>query len=342
MLTAEQVKKEARMLGADLVGIAPMERFEGAPKEQDPRYIFPDAKALIALGFRIPRGYFRGIEEGTFFATYAFMGYRGMNSIYMPVVLRELACYIEDHGYEAVPIPNQFGRPSIPFTTQKLNPTISRPVAPDKPHPDILVDFRIAAFAAGLGEIGYSKLLLTPEFGPRQRLCAMLTDAPLEPDPLFEGKLCDRCMSCVAACSGNAISRTETDSVIVAGRKLEWGKLDIIKCSVGYRGGDPAYNPFMRPGADANRYMHLYGGNPYLGEWGGYPYQWGNNPPIEGARGCMRACMIHLEQKGVLKDTFVNRFRRHKAWKLVPRDYIDLDETRAVSQTQVVEDDVDY
>ena len=40
-----------------------MERFEGAPKEQDPRYIQPAAKSCIVLAFRIPRGYLRGIEE---------------------------------------------------------------------------------------------------------------------------------------------------------------------------------------------------------------------------------------------------------------------------------------
>ena len=33
-----------------------MDRFEGAPKQWDPRYIFPDARAMIALAFRIPRG----------------------------------------------------------------------------------------------------------------------------------------------------------------------------------------------------------------------------------------------------------------------------------------------
>ena len=38
------VKKRALELGADLVGIAPMSLFEGAPKQKDPRYIMPEAK----------------------------------------------------------------------------------------------------------------------------------------------------------------------------------------------------------------------------------------------------------------------------------------------------------
>ena len=82
-----------------------MDRWEGAPKQLDARYIFPDARSIIGLVFRIPRGYLRGIEEGTFFSVYPFMGYAGLNWIYMPIVLREICCFIEDHGYEAVPIP---------------------------------------------------------------------------------------------------------------------------------------------------------------------------------------------------------------------------------------------
>ncbi len=40
MLKASDVKRMAKECGADLCGIASMDRFEGAPKQQDPRYIF--------------------------------------------------------------------------------------------------------------------------------------------------------------------------------------------------------------------------------------------------------------------------------------------------------------
>ena len=56
MLTSEDVKKTGKMHGADLVGIASMDRFEGAPLQMDPRAIFPDAKTMIVCGCRIPRG----------------------------------------------------------------------------------------------------------------------------------------------------------------------------------------------------------------------------------------------------------------------------------------------
>ncbi len=316
MLTAEQVKQEGRELGADLVGIASMDRFEGAPLQQDPREIFPGAKALIALAFRIPRGYFRGIEEGTYFTAYTALGYGGLNLVYMPIVLRELCCFIEDHGYEAAPVPNMYPGTSVSFATQQHTPDRSRAVAPGRPNPDVLVDFRIAAFAAGLGEIGYSKLFLTPQFGPRQRFVLLLTDAPLEPDPIFEGEICDRCLRCVAECPGQAISGTETENVTVAGRRIEWGKLNTIACSVAYRGGKAEYNPFLRPGTDESEYADVYCGGAKLNEAVGYPHVYDHNAALGGARGCMRACMMHLEETRRVSNTFENPFRRRKPWRL--------------------------
>ncbi|HQL10223.1 MAG TPA: (4Fe-4S)-binding protein [Lentisphaeria bacterium] len=317
MLTAAEVKRVARELGADLCGIASMDRFDGAPKQQDPRYIFPDAKAAIVLAFRIPRGYMRGIEEGTYFASYTGMGYGHMNNVYMPGVMRELCCFLEDEGYEGVPIPNMYIGASISFPRQAETPERSRSVREGLPFPDVMPDFRIMAFAAGMGEFGYSKVFLTPEFGPMQRFVAILTDAELEPDPLFEGKICDRCMSCVRECSGKAISATETESIVVAGRKIEWGKLDIVKCSIAYRGGNPDYNPFFQPTHKPEDF-HGYTGGPAMDKAMEYGRIEGHNPALEGARGCFRACLAHLEAKGVLKKTFKNPFRKRTPWKLPP------------------------
>jgi len=317
MLTSADLKRAARELGADLCGVASLDRFEGAPIQQDPRYIFPDAKALVALAFRIPRGYYRGIEEGTFFTSYMSMGYGGMNVVYMPCVLRELCCFIEDHGFEAAPIPNDYAASSVSFATSAPKPGYSRPVREGLPNPDVLVDFRIAAFAAGLGEIGYSKVFLTPEFGPRQRFVLLMTDAPLQPDPIVEpGTICDRCMACVRECSGEAISGDEVERIEVAGRTVEWGRLDVTKCSIAYRGGVPEYNPFMKPGAEPASWQGEYAGGAVLREQVGVPSVTFVNGAIEGARGCVRACMIHLEETGRISNQFEIPFRRRKPWRL--------------------------
>lgn len=75
MLTSEKIKAAALASGADLCGIAPMSRFDGAPDEMNPQFLFPEAKSAIGFVFRIPRGVQRGIEEGTQFYQYPSMAY---------------------------------------------------------------------------------------------------------------------------------------------------------------------------------------------------------------------------------------------------------------------------
>jgi hypothetical protein len=324
MPKSDQIKEYAKRSGADLVGIASMDRFEGVPKQMDPRYIFPEAKAMIVLGFRIPRGCFRGIEEGTYFANYCSFGYYHINLVHAMNVLRNVTLFLEDNGYEAVPYDN---------TSTRLGTGMGKPVGPDKPKPDVLVNFRLAGVAAGLGEIGHSKMFLSPEFGPRQRLALIMTDAPLDPDPLYDGQICDSCMMCVKECSGKAISQDRTVQVSVGGKQCAWGALDVERCRAIYVGGISEINPFMPhvlrrlchyclPSDRGSKmglsyrlrkkvWYVLRDRMPYhRAAWASYHHP----PPIEGARGCIRACMIHLEETGRIQSQFKNPFQKRKPW----------------------------
>ncbi|NLF33044.1 MAG: hypothetical protein GX591_19435 [Planctomycetes bacterium] len=322
------VKQLARECGADIVGVTSMDRFEGAPKQMDPRYIFPDAKAMLVMGFRILRGTLRGVEEGTFFVNYSSMGYAAINQIIQPMVLWHFCRRLEDDGYEAVPIPNIFAWSNTVTTVQpdksKIGdprPEFSRPVRPDLPAPDVFFSLRIAAFCAGLGEIGWSKMFITPQFGPRVRLAAVLTDMPLDPDPLYDGPpLCDRCMLCARDCSTQAISKTESIKTTIAGRELEWSDIDYMKCSMGFCGASPEYNPFMITEEDRVGFT-----TPTYGRAQQYkvPPQYGYGRGLEGARGCIRACMEHLTQQGKLTNRFKNPFRVRKPWKLTDDNHAD-------------------
>jgi epoxyqueuosine reductase len=62
-----------------------------------------------------------------------------------------------------------------------------------------------AAVSCGMGAIGRNNLLLTPEFGPHQRLCAVITEAPLATDPGRELALCHDCGKCGQACPSGAL-----------------------------------------------------------------------------------------------------------------------------------------
>ena len=303
-MTSEEVKKFGKECGADLVGIGNIERFEGAPKQCDPRYIMPEAKSIVVLGFRIFRGLLRGIEEGTLFSNYSSLGYAAINQIQQPMALWKFCQMLEDSGYEALPIHNAFPWTAIQTATGAQKKDWSRPVAPGKPYPDVFLHMRIAAYISGLGEIGYSKVFLTPEFGPRVRFAAVLTEAELAPDPLVKpGTLCDRCMSCVRNCSGHAISPHKTVKVTVAGQELEWGEIDVGRCAAAFQGIEydekqEKYAPYEGSKTDHNPFC----GNPVPQNVYGRA--------LEGASGCIRACMIHLENQGKLTNKFQQKFRR--------------------------------
>ena len=314
MITAEQVKAYARELGADAVGIAPLERWEGAPLQMDPRQIMPEARSAIVMAFRVMRGSLRGIEEGTFFSNYSSMGYGGLTYLYMPLVVINLCKMLEDAGFEAIPIGHQSDWRAVDGYGG-LRENYSRPVAPGRACPDIMIHLRIAGFLAGLGEIGYSKVFLTPQFGPRQRLGIVLTEAELEPDPIYSGpQLCNRCMACVEQCPGEAISRERTVKVTLAGHEVEWGEVDLDMCDIAFRGGKVA---------DASDDVGDYTEPMYGKEITRSRYTPFNRKPrnlyntgqaICGGRGCLRACMISLEARGVLQNRFEQPFRRRKPW----------------------------
>jgi len=63
-----------------------------------------------------------------------------------------------------------------------------------------------AAVKAGLGILGKSNLLATPQYGPRVRLTAIFTDAEIEPDKELSEDLCSNCNLCIKACPTGALS----------------------------------------------------------------------------------------------------------------------------------------
>lgn len=313
-LTSQLVKEAAKAWGADLVGIAPISRFAGAPIQQDPRQIMPEAKSVIAVAFRVMRGSLRGVEEGTFFSNYAAMGYGGITYLFMPLCVNQTAKMIEDFGYEAIPYGHQSDWRNIDGNFGEDRTNLSRPVAPGRARPDVAVHLRIAAYLAGLGEIGWSKVFLTPQFGPRQRVGIIITDAELEADPIYNGpKLCNKCLACVRDCPGNAISASRSVKVTLAGNEVEWGELDCAACDIAFRGGQVADAP------DAPKYADdMYGKKITRSPFTPFTTKprnlYNTGQAVCGGRGCMRACMIAMEARGAVQNKFHDKFRRRKPW----------------------------
>jgi epoxyqueuosine reductase QueG len=164
-ITKKEIKDFALSHGLDLIGFANIERFKDAPKRMSPASIFPEAKTIIVVGKRIVRGAWRGIEEGTYWPNYTYFGYHGMlNTHFIHLPLYETVCFIENAGFEAVPY-----YPGPPETQP-----VCRPLRKGGAAPDVHLSIRIAGTAAGIGEMGWSKVFLTKEYGPRQRLNRVL------------------------------------------------------------------------------------------------------------------------------------------------------------------------
>ncbi|MFA6929281.1 MAG: hypothetical protein WCT05_03060 [Lentisphaeria bacterium] len=311
MLTAKQIKDAAIRAGADLCGIANIERFKDGPPETHPASLYPEAKSVIVYASRILKGSYKGIQEGTDWSSYWIYGYG--SGIYSALgrATEALSDLLEDNGYEAVISPGG-------HTLLDEAPVPRPPLAKDKLPPGVMLHMRLSAAFAGLGELGWSKVFLTPEFGPRQRFDIILTDAELEPDPLFQEAICDHCQICVRDCPGHALGGQE-ESVECEGRRFRWGKVHCGKCKVTHWGLNPKASPFVQkdlPGMNMDidqvnynwyeayrlgfalssqiAYLNLIAtGSPEHGQ-GGRPGS------VCGGRGCLQACNEHLEKRGKL------------------------------------------
>ena len=336
--TKQQIKDYALSRGLDLFGVANIERFDGAPPRMHPASIFPEARSVIVVGRRIVRGGWRGIEEGTYWPSYTYFDYHGLlNTFFIPLPLYETACFIEDFGYEAVPY-----FPGVPEGQPPIEP-----LRDGVPPPDVQMAIRIAATAAGLGEIGWSKVFLTKKFGPRQRLAAIITDLELQADPLVEpNSICKLCMACVEGCPGAIphIKEGKTVQIKIEDKTYRWADVDMGKCTLCYHGGDPRLSPFIPfslPGyhfdvtkqnlSEEAAYKfcwpmslgswrkteefpsgYIIEGHAYIAKWGV-----GGSYGIGGSRGCMRSCFNQLEKQGIIEQTFKGgEFIKRPRWLL--------------------------
>lgn len=288
-----KVKQVALQAGADLVGVASIDRFDNAPDHLHPRCIFSKARSVIALGCRQLRGALKTIEEGSYWQAYNCDSYQYLNEILAPHMLRKIVVFLEDRGYTSVPIHN-------PFCSHQ-----GRPVRPGAVRPDGMMSLRVVGCAAGLGELGLSKLLLTPRFGPRQRVFAVLTDAQLEPDPLVTG-ICDECGECAAGCPSGAIPTERDVEFKIGDRVYGHGTLDCEKCTRIHIGWDPRYSPFLNKDSSPENPPAYY-------KFLDHRFR---HHTICGGRGCIRRCVDHLEKTGRIQKQYVTPMIEGEQWAL--------------------------
>lgn len=138
----------------------------------------------VTLVYPLLRAVVEEIDDAPTFAY--FHHYRTVNTFLDQQALF-VAGHLQKRGYNAFPI--------------AASQSVKREDAPYAG----LFPHKTAAVLAGLGWIGKSGLLVTPEYGPRVRLATVLTDLPLPASFPMENR-CGGCTRCVERCPAMAMT----------------------------------------------------------------------------------------------------------------------------------------
>lgn len=204
-MNAAEVKRIAKELGADLVGIASANVLNAFPPDplypQTPDRISPYTKSVIVIANRIPVAVFRARAPAT-------VQYMDM------LVLRRM----DKIAHRLSRIMEKAGFPTFTTAAQETdwdykNGSYGR------------LSTRHLGIEAGLGTFGMEVNILTPEFGPRVYLTGILTEAELEPDGLITEQVCigESCSRCLYSCPTDAVRHFGIDKRRCATAAQEFG-----------------------------------------------------------------------------------------------------------------------
>ena len=147
-----------------------------------------------------------GLDKGVvFYITYPKEIIKNMQNAPTPDYLKELISLnsrLDELGMKCEEFLIDEGYDAYAQTKKRLGTDFGEFNSFELPHKTI-------ATRAGLGWIGKSALFITTDYGSALRLSSVLTNAPLDiGTPILKSK-CGKCMECMDACLGGAISGKE-------------------------------------------------------------------------------------------------------------------------------------
>lgn len=177
------IKEVVKKLGADLVGIVSVDEIDDENIKTEMKNLVDNACTLILFGRRFEHVMIKECDEES-------VDYQITISKTLKLISQKLVRFIFRSGFTS----------KILFDPEKMSESQQ-------------MNIKQLAELAGLGQIGFNNLLLTPEFGPRILIAAVVTDAFLEPDKRNELAIClefkgTSCKKCADACPKLAIGFT--------------------------------------------------------------------------------------------------------------------------------------
>lgn len=181
----KKIKEYILSIGADVCGIANIDRFYEAPEGFHPRDIFSGCKSVIVFGMALPKGLTK-IEPRLIYGHFNY----GTCPEVDWIALRAAKEIERLRGGYAVPLPSD--GPYEYWDAERLEGRG-------------LISMKHAAVLAGLGTLGKNTLLINEEYGNLLTLGVVLADLDLASDPLAESICIESCDLCIRNCPTRAL-----------------------------------------------------------------------------------------------------------------------------------------
>lgn len=188
--------------GADVCGIAGIERFVSAPAGFSPRELYRECRSVLVFGKALPKGLTK-VDSRLLYGHYNTF----LCSEVDRVALQGAKRLEEELGATAVPLPCD-----APYEYWEKETLTGKG----------LLSMKHSAVLAGLGTLGKNSLLIHPKYGNLLTLGAILTDLELRSDALCEEVCIRGCRRCVDACPVHAIHNGIVDQSLC--RPHSYGK----------------------------------------------------------------------------------------------------------------------
>jgi len=186
MYNAKRIKEIIYSFGADLCGIASIDRFQDAPEGFKPGDIYEKTKSVIVFALKLP--------AESLFAN-SCVPYTHINSLIAQKVDRmtfKISYQLDENNIKNVIIPTD-----DPYEYWDKENLTGKGI----------LSLKHAAWLAGLGKLGRSTLLINNKYGNMIQIGALLVNIELEPDEVADYEVCPPdCTLCLESCPVSALN----------------------------------------------------------------------------------------------------------------------------------------